>query len=273
MRSLRFFLSIKYTPANTSGGVKKAVGGLLRYLQYRDQHQEEQPPRDVQGLLRYVAWRDVAPPQGRLFNEAGMAGDRERKELGDYIARSVAGLDRAPQSNWPPQRAYYGMVFSPEDARGLDLRQLTKEAMAQLERDLGGKLPPWIGAEHRNTAHPHVHIVLGARRELAPGQYRAMMITRPRLARIKLAIGREMARQRGERVIERDTWIRQLERPALEEGRPTADFRQLAQARARRTHATHRLGRFTGSIARRYLREAERIASQRLQLLERERER
>lgn len=88
------------------------------------------------------------------------------------------------------------MVLSPEDARGLDLRQLTRAVMTQLERDAGGELGPWIAAEHRNTAHPHVHIVLAARRPAGPGRYSELLITRPRLERMKHSLAREISRQR-----------------------------------------------------------------------------
>ena len=96
------------------------------------------------------------------------------------------------------QRAVYTMVLSPEDWRGLDLRRLARTAMAQLEKDAGvGGLGPWFAAEHRNTAHHHVHIVLAARREIAPGRFSTLVINRQRLQRMKDAIAREIDRQRG----------------------------------------------------------------------------
>src|SRR5207302_4436832 len=94
-----------------------------------------------------------------------------------------------------------------EHAQGLDLRRLTLAAMSQLEKDLGTYLPPWLAAEHRNTAHPHVHVVLAARREVAPGEFRALMLTKPRLARMKEALAHEIERQR------------RLERPSLKQVR------------------------------------------------------
>src|SRR5258708_5691959 len=66
------------------------------------------------------------------------------------------------------QRAVYQMVISPDDWRGLDLRLLARTMMKQLEADAGSKgLGPWFAAEHRNTSHHHVQIVLAARREVA----------------------------------------------------------------------------------------------------------
>lgn len=40
-----------------------------------------------------------------------------------------------------------------------DLHALTRHVMGELERDKGQALH-WVAVEHRNTAHPHVHILL-----------------------------------------------------------------------------------------------------------------
>ena len=104
-------------------------------------------------------------------------------------------------------------MISPENAEGVDLRQLTRSTMAALEREAGpGGLPPWIAAEHRNTAHPHVHVVMAARRELEDGGFRAVVITRARLHRMKEGMEREMARQRGREQERQDPFRRLLDR-------------------------------------------------------------
>jgi len=252
MRSHRSILSLKYTPSTAKGGIRRAVGGFLRYVQYRDHHEDRERAREVGGLLRYVAWRDAATPQGRLFTEHGQAGDGERLALGNYVARSIAGLERSPDSARRPHRAVYRMVLSPEDARGLDLRLVTREAMAQLERDSGAKLPPWIGAEHRNTAHPHTHVVLAARREVEPGRYRTLVITKRRLERMKAAIALEISRQRGERATDREQLLRDLDRQ-----------RSRTRLRLHRPSQILELGRFAGRVARHYLTQANRLAAQR----------
>lgn len=193
MRSSRAILSIQYTAASAKTG--KAVGGFLRYVHYRDHQNPDRDSRGVTGLVRYVAYRDSASPQGRLFDRQRTVGDRERLKLLGYVRRSI---ERVPDGRLN-QRAVYRLVLSPEDARGLDLRRLARTTMAQLERDLGHRLPPWIAAEHRNTNHPHVHVVLAARREVSPGRFREIRVTRERLARMKSALGREIERQRQQR--------------------------------------------------------------------------
>lgn len=190
----RAILSVKYTPAGPKAG--RAVGAFLRYVHYRDQHEVGERAEGIDGLVRYVAYRDKASPRGRLFDASGIIGDRERKRLVEYVNRSL----RATERTGARRRAVYRLVLSPENARGLDLKDLTRTVMAQLAQDAGpGGLPPWVAAEHRNTAHPHVHVVMAAYREISPGRFRALVINRERLARMKTTLGRGIELQRGER--------------------------------------------------------------------------
>jgi hypothetical protein len=201
VRSARSILALKYTPVSVAGGVRRAVGGFLRYVQFRDQHAEPEAA-GLDAFVRYVAHRDRTSPGGRVFGP-DLDVEVDRRRLVDYVSRSIKGL--APK--WvqgadgklvDQQRAVYQLILSPEDWRGLDLRRLALVAMRQLEEDAGsGGIGPWFAAEHRNTAHLHVHIVLAARRELEPGKFQALLITRGRLQRMKESIGREVERQRG----------------------------------------------------------------------------
>lgn len=60
-------------------------------------------------------------------------------------------------------RHHFRFMISPEDAAHLqDLKQTTRELMVQAERDLETKLD-WVAAEHWNTAHPHVHVLVRGR--------------------------------------------------------------------------------------------------------------
>ena len=170
--------------------MRRAVGGFLRYIQQNDHRWVAEKPGGVDGFLRYAAHRDRTMPQGRLFGERGDVGDRGRTELGRFVTQSVEGRTSG--------RAYYRMIISPQDASGLDLRRVTRSVMGQLARDAAdGGLPPWIAAEHRNTAHPHVHVVMAANRQMADGRFRTLVINRERLARMKISMSREIYRQRG----------------------------------------------------------------------------
>jgi hypothetical protein len=206
MRSQRSVLTLKYTPVSIAGGVRKAVGGFLRYVQYRDQHFEPAADRGLDAYVRYVAHRDRTSPRGRIFGRDGACTDAERRQLVAFVARSVRGLEPRwvigkDGQRQDRQRAVYTFILSPEDWRGLDLRRLAQVAMRQLESAAGpAGIGPWFAAEHRNTAHHHVHIVLAARRETAPGRFSALLITRARLQQMKDAIALEIDRQRGREI-------------------------------------------------------------------------
>jgi type IV secretory pathway VirD2 relaxase len=270
----RAILSVKYTAAPSPAIARKAVGGFLRYVQYRDHHKDSLSDAPA-GLLKYVAHRDRAAVSGRLFERDGAAGDLQRRQLSAYVARSLSGLQNNSRRR---ERAVYRFVLSPEHAEGLDLRQLTRATMARLERD-AGPLAPWIAAEHRNTAHPHVHIVMAARRELKPGQFRTVMITKPRLARMKDALNQELERQRDGRRVNRG-----LER--MLRGVRSGDQKQPRRSRDRRRRHNkvltgrgtyfrndgHRqMSRVLRRMARQYQWEAERAAQSRTAELEWER--
>jgi len=204
VKSTRSILALMYTPVSVAGGVRKAVGGFLRYVQFRDQHVEPEAQGGFDAYVRYVAHRDRTSPGGRIFGHDGRRSDGDRRRLVDYVARSIKGLApkwvRARDGTLEDrQRAFYQFVLSPEEWRGLNLRRLARAAMERLEADAGPLgLGPWFAAEHRNTAHHHVHIVLAARRENEPGNFRTLLITRRRLERMKDAIGNELVRQRGQ---------------------------------------------------------------------------
>jgi hypothetical protein len=273
MLSTRAILSVKFTAAGPKAG--RAVSGFLRYVHYRDQHEVGERAEGVDGLVRYVAYRDQASPQGRLFDAHGTIGDRERKRLVEFVNRSL----RATERNQRQRRAVYRMVLSPEDARGLDLKELTRSVMGQLAEDAGpAGLPPWVAAEHRNTAHPHVHIVMAAYRETSPGHFRGLVINRERLGRMKLTLGREIELQRGER-----SPSRSLTSTLLEAARPRDRQREtIGPSRGRREWLPSRrqrahfrplgLERVLRRLVYRNRLEEERLALELERELERERE-
>ncbi|TMC25313.1 MAG: hypothetical protein E6J32_13665 [Chloroflexi bacterium] len=283
----RVILALKYTPAAAPTALRKAVGGFLRYVQYRDKHPDSPaaPVKDprVDGLLKYVAHRDRSAPAGRLFGPGGPAGDPDRRDLAAFIAMSISAtrpqLDARAGVLVDRRRAVYRFVLSPERAEGLDLRRLTLSALGRLEREGAGPGLRWIAAVHRNTGHPHVHIVLAAMREDG-NSYRALVINRRRLAAMKEELALEISRQReaGQRdpvqaeavrppeqkaphVAESPTWRRLTPvRPTVRSHRPRpqVDFRALDRLRAAARHYRHRLERELEVEALRRERELER---------------
>ena len=51
------------------------------------------------------------------------------------------------------------VIVSPEFGDRVDLSRLTRDLITQIEKDLGTDLE-WVAAEHHNTEHPHVHVVI-----------------------------------------------------------------------------------------------------------------
>lgn len=202
----RCFVKVQFDPASTGGHIRRAVGGFLRYIQHRDLHpapKDARPAPEVDGLLKYVAYRDKASSRAELFGPQGRIGTRERKDFASFVARSIE--DSQPQIFrtrsglvMDRRRAVSRFLISPESAHGLDLERLARAAVTRLESDMGVSGLRWIAAIHRNTAHHHVHLVLAGMCEGAPGAYRRVDISKPRLAAMKEAIGLESERQRHE---------------------------------------------------------------------------
>ncbi len=51
------------------------------------------------------------------------------------------------------------LIVSPEFGERVDLRQFTRDLVAQMEKDLGTKLQ-WVAADHYDTDNPHVHLAI-----------------------------------------------------------------------------------------------------------------
>jgi hypothetical protein len=63
--------------------------------------------------------------------------------------------------SWPTtgDQRLFKLILSPEFGDRLDLERLTRDVMSAVERDLDLSLE-WVAVLHRNTDHPHVHVVL-----------------------------------------------------------------------------------------------------------------
>lgn len=202
--SERCIVAARFTPAGSPAAVGKTVGGFLRYVQHRDLHSNQPEPK-VTGLVKYMAYRDQASARAELFGPSGPASSAERKAFGAFVVRSLSEsrpqLYRNHQGETADRRrAVYRLVISPERAAGLDLKALTRAAVASLELQLeeGARLR-WMAAIHRNTAHPHIHLVVAGMRDTETG-FSRIDLTKPRLAAMKAAVGSEIERQRGERL-------------------------------------------------------------------------
>jgi Protein of unknown function (DUF3363) len=97
---------------------------------------------------------------------------------GRYVAREsatnndsakAAGFDRNAESidiakrleSWQKanDERLWKLIVSPEFGDRADLKQLTRDLLLRMERDLGMPLE-WVAVAHYNTEHPHVHVAL-----------------------------------------------------------------------------------------------------------------
>jgi type IV secretory pathway VirD2 relaxase len=57
-------------------------------------------------------------------------------------------------------RHHFRFIVSPDDAAELtDLRSFTRDLVRQMEKDLDTRLD-WVGVDHWNTGHPHIHLIV-----------------------------------------------------------------------------------------------------------------
>jgi hypothetical protein len=277
----RCFVKVEFDPAPSGSQLRRAVGGFLRYIQHRDLHPAPKP--DVAGLVKYVAYRDKASSRAELFGPQGSLGTQGRKDFVGFVVRSIEGSQ--PQifrtragALMDRRRAVSRCLLSPETADGLDLQRLARAAVNRLETDMGVTGLRWIAAIHRNTDHHHVHLVLAGMYQDAAGRYRRVDISKARLAAMKLAVGLEIERQRGERTQLREPAECSRPIPKTEADSVSVEREPIARARSlsgpriwrpssrepRTLHPTLHAGSAIAlrAVARRYQRQMERELEQ-----------
>jgi len=97
---------------------------------------------------------------GRYLARESAAFEDNAKPVG--FNRETAGVDIAGKlQGWQTagDQQFWKLIVSPEFGDRVDLPRLTRELIRQMEKDLGTDLE-WVAAEHYNTEHPHVHLVI-----------------------------------------------------------------------------------------------------------------
>jgi type IV secretory pathway VirD2 relaxase len=84
----------------------------------------------------------------------GLGFDAARDDLD--VARTLGAWHDAGD------RLLWKAIVSPEQAARLDLRAHARELVVAMERDLGTRLE-WVGIDHHNTDHPHLHLLIRGR--------------------------------------------------------------------------------------------------------------
>ncbi len=105
----------------------EAASAALRYYQARPRGPHEPP-------------REIFTREKEITREEALRMLRERQPVGRFLCHRL-------------------MLSLSEETRPESLPQLTRHSMRELEKVKGCELS-WLGVEHRNTDHRHVHILL-----------------------------------------------------------------------------------------------------------------
>jgi type IV secretory pathway VirD2 relaxase len=97
---------------------------------------------------------------GRYIARESAAFEDDARAVG--FSREIEPIDIAGQlESWQAagDQQMWKIIVSPEFGDNVDLPRLTRELLGKMEKDLGTDLE-WVAAEHHNTEHPHVHVVI-----------------------------------------------------------------------------------------------------------------
>lgn len=91
----------------------------------------------------------------------GVTQEGDRGQLFDAQVDAADGEAFAERCQ--SDRHHFRFIVSPDDADQLsDLKGFTRDLMRQAEADLGTRLD-WVGVDHWNTGHPHIHVLVRGR--------------------------------------------------------------------------------------------------------------
>jgi hypothetical protein len=96
--------------------------------------------------------RYIARESAGFENDAKAVGFSRETEPVDIAGQLASWQVAGDQQMWK-------IIVSPEFGDKADLPRLTRELLVKMEKDLGTDLE-WVAAEHHNTEHPHVHVVI-----------------------------------------------------------------------------------------------------------------
>lgn len=141
----------------------KGSGGRRRSGRGRD------AARPRLGRRRVIIKSRIVRHSGKRFRAASLADHTRylRREGVTRDGRSPRMFDRDGEAQHEAfaercegDRHHFRFIVSPEDGASLsDLRAMTRDLMAQAEKDLGTRLD-WVAIDHWNTDNPHVHVLV-----------------------------------------------------------------------------------------------------------------
>jgi hypothetical protein len=97
---------------------------------------------------------------GRYLERESAAGDEPRREedrLGLAQEQTLDALASGWQTAGDPR--LFKIIISPEDGAQTDFERTANDMITVLEAEVGSKLQ-WAGVVHRNTDHPHAHLIV-----------------------------------------------------------------------------------------------------------------
>jgi type IV secretory pathway VirD2 relaxase len=97
---------------------------------------------------------------GRYIARESASFENDAKAVG--FSREIEPVDIAGKlQTWQAagDQQMWKIIVSPEFGDKVDLPRLTRELLVKMEKDLGTDLE-WVAAEHHDTEHPHVHVVI-----------------------------------------------------------------------------------------------------------------
>ena len=133
-------------------------------------------PKARRGLIAVRAPRELSRRcvvKARYVAMSGTGQQRAKVHLA-YLERDGVERDGSPGQLYGADETFtresvvneiadekrqFRFIVSPEDGAELDLKEFTRQLMAQVEKDTGRRLI-WAAVNHHNTDNPHVHIVV-----------------------------------------------------------------------------------------------------------------
>jgi hypothetical protein len=115
----------------------------------------------------------------------GFSQDREEMSRAEFLAE----IEKQPERGVIAHKLVISLSQNERDELGIDMRQLVRATMDDWSQRLGRPLK-WIGFEHMDAGHPHVHVVVaGYAGEKQVGLYERDLIS------LRESSEREKARQ------------------------------------------------------------------------------
>ena len=135
---------------------------------------------------------------GRYLERESAAGNlhtQEHERLGSQSDRPLHSV--AEEWHKAGDTRLFKIIISPEDGQAADFRTTSSDMIGALEQRTGERLE-WAGIVHRNTDHPHAHIILRGRTQSG-----TPLFIQPKVIRevLRDEIQRSLTRQLGPRTV------------------------------------------------------------------------